>query len=289
MSEEQFSREEFTSAKEERRQEIQNAFNPDRMKVIRKELFASLRDPAVTIRKDSITFNTACINGLEDAVYVRLMLDEELGFLSVTACDENDKHALRWCVAKPDKRKSRKMRCPEFSGPLFKKFGWSDKCRYKVLGYRIEYDGDTYYVFDLNVKQIFNEKPKKGEEPVDENGEETPVDTRTGYYPDDIANTFGVPMEQYKKENEIKDMDGFVTIAAFTGTEKPDQEETTTATAEDSNVEMNSATTEETATAHAEEGGAEIGSSAGTAITTGAALAQRRDAEYEQQSLTWKG
>ena len=34
--------------------------------VVRKELFAHLRDPAIVIRKDSITFNTACITGLED-------------------------------------------------------------------------------------------------------------------------------------------------------------------------------------------------------------------------------
>jgi hypothetical protein len=44
------------------------------------------------------------------------------------------------------------------------------------------------------VFQIFNEKPKKGEET--EAAE--PVDTRTGYYPEDIANTFGVPLEQYR-------------------------------------------------------------------------------------------
>lgn len=36
---------------------------------MRKELFAHLRDPAIVIRKDSITFNTACITGLEDVVY----------------------------------------------------------------------------------------------------------------------------------------------------------------------------------------------------------------------------
>ena len=218
MSEE--NREELLSAKEERRLEIQKAFDPNRMKVVRKELFAGLRDPAVTIRDGNITFNTACINGLEEVVFVNLMIDEELGFLSVTGCDENDKNALRWCVAKPDKRKSRKMRCPDFTEQIYNLMGWDKKCRYKVLGYQIPFDGDVYYVFDLNVKQIFNEKPKKGEEPVDENGEVIDVDTRTGYYPDDIANTFGVPMEQYKRETEITDMDGFVTMAAFTGAKK---------------------------------------------------------------------
>ena len=216
------TREELVSAREEKRQEIARAFNPNRMKVIRKELFANLRDPAVTIRDGNITFNTACINGLEDVVYVNLMIDEELGFLSVTGCDENDKGAIRWCVAKPDKRKSRMMRCPDFTDGIYKLLGWDKKCRYKILGYQIPFEGKIYYVFDLNVFQIFNEKPKKGEEPVDETGAVQEVDTRKGYYPDDIANTFGVPMEQYKKETAVTDMDGYVTMAMFTGAERED-------------------------------------------------------------------
>ena len=91
MNEEQI----VISEKEERRQEIERIFNPDNCQVIRKELFASLRDPAVTIRNGNITFNTACINDLDGVVYVKLLYDRNLKFLSVTECDENDKHALR--------------------------------------------------------------------------------------------------------------------------------------------------------------------------------------------------
>ena len=42
MNEEQVTtnREEFTSAREEKRQELGKVFNPNRMKVVRKELFA---------------------------------------------------------------------------------------------------------------------------------------------------------------------------------------------------------------------------------------------------------
>ncbi len=208
---------EVTSARETRRQEIQRAFNPDRVKVIRKELFANLRDPAITIRNGNITFNTACINGLEDVVYVNLMIDETQGFFAVTGCDENDKEAVRWCVAKPDKRKSRRMRCKDFTDMIYDLMNWDKKCRYKVLGYQVKYDDAVYYVFDLNVKQVFNEKPKKGEEPLNENGEPITVDTRTGYYSDDIASTFAVPMEQHKKETEISEIDGSVSIAMLTG------------------------------------------------------------------------
>lgn len=189
---EQTEQEQVRSAREARRQELIGMFNPVRMKVIRKELFPSPRDPAVTIRDGNISFNAACIKSLEGVVYVNLYLDEELGLFSVSGCDENDKQALCWCVAKGgEKRTSRRMRCPDFTDFLYDLMGWDKKCRYKkcrykALGYLIPYNGRTYYVFDLNNKQTFNEKPKKGEEPLDENGEPIPVDTRKGYFSDDI-------------------------------------------------------------------------------------------------------
>ena len=54
MSDE-MNREELVSAMEERRREIEQEFRPENMKIVRKELFASLRDPAVTIRNGNIT------------------------------------------------------------------------------------------------------------------------------------------------------------------------------------------------------------------------------------------
>ena len=55
-------------------EELESTFSYDGYQVVRKELFAHLRDPAIVIRKDSITFNTACISGLEDVVYVHVLL-----------------------------------------------------------------------------------------------------------------------------------------------------------------------------------------------------------------------
>ena len=125
-------RTERASSMEERRLELEREFRPEKMKVVRKELFASLRDPAVTIRDGNITFNTACINGLEDVIWVKLMINAGDGILAVQACDENDKAALRWYIAKPDKRKSRKMTCPGFSDLLYSTMNWDKTCRYKV-------------------------------------------------------------------------------------------------------------------------------------------------------------
>lgn len=225
MSDEQkeLSREELLSAREERRLELQQRFNPEKMKVVRKELFANLRDPAVTIRNGNITFNTACINGLEDVIWVNLMIDQDAGLLAVQECDENDKHALRWCIAKPDKRKSRKMTCPGFTDLLYSVMEWDKNCRYKILGYQIEFEGKPLYVFDLTAYKIFREKQKNAEE-----GEEVQVeinaDARKGYFPDDIANTFGVPVEEHKRQMEVSELDGLVSFGALTSPQREKKE-----------------------------------------------------------------
>ena len=66
------------SAVAQRTAELEKEFSYDGYQVVRKELFAHLRDPAIVIRKDSVTFNTACINGLEDVVYIHMMFNKEL-------------------------------------------------------------------------------------------------------------------------------------------------------------------------------------------------------------------
>lgn len=200
-------------------EELESTFSYDGYQVVRKELFAHLRDPAIVIRKDSITFNTACISGLEDVVYVHVMFNSDLKRIVVRGCDENDKDALRWCIAKPDKRKSRKMSCKPFSELVYNEMGWDSDCRYKILGYRINFEGETLYVFDLLVPEIFHEgqKRKKGES-APQSEETKPVNTRKGFYPDDIAGTFGVPVEEHLKESEVKQIDGYVSMGILTGT-----------------------------------------------------------------------
>ena len=212
------------SEREQRRTEIEQSFDYDGYQVARRELFAHLRDPAIVIRKDSVTFNTACIAGLEDVVYVNIMFNSTLKRLVVKGCNENDKDALRWCVAKPDKRKSRKMSCRLFSELLYKEMGWASDCRYKILGYRIEFEGESLYVFDLVAAEVFHERKKKQSDEVipteasAENKEEVqPVNTRKGYYPDDIAGSFGVPVEQHRQESEVRQMDGYVSVEMLTG------------------------------------------------------------------------
>jgi len=153
---------------ERRRQEYQRTFSYDGYKTIRKELFAHLRDPAVTITPEGITFNTACINSFEDVVYIKPHINEDLKRFAITPCSPDDKNALRWCVAKPDKRKSRKIVGKPFSDLLYGLMGWESDHRYKVMGFQIEdKDGTPVYIFDLTLfegTKIVKRKRRKSEE-----------------------------------------------------------------------------------------------------------------------------
>lgn len=209
------------SEREKRAEELEQTFTYDGYQIVRKELFAHLRDPAITIRKDSVTFNTACIEGLEEVVYIHMMFNKDLKRIVVEGCEENDKDALRWCIAKPDKRKSRKMAGKPFSELVYREMDWDSGCRYKILGYRIQFEGKTLYVFDLTVPEVFREGSKRKKKDVPDlmgsQEQMLAVNTRKGYYPDDIANTFGVPVEQHRADTEFRQMDGYVTVGALTG------------------------------------------------------------------------
>lgn len=213
--------------------ELAKDFSYDGYQVVRRELFAHLREPAVVIRRDSVTFNTACISGLEDAVYIQILVNQDNKKMVVRKCEENDKDALRWCIAKPDKRKSRKMSNRIFSAMMYEMMGWDLDCRYKILGHKITYEDETIYVFDLQETEIYldikGKRAKKSTESLSEtkhtdvsgdnitqsteNGEasaeEVKRKNRIPFYPKEWKDSFGLPVEEHKKALEINILDGY--------------------------------------------------------------------------------
>lgn len=226
---------EYTDEKEivdQKAIELAEDFSYEGYQVVRRELFAHLREPAVVIRRDSVTFNTACIAGLEDAVYIQILVNQDNKRMVVRKCEENDKDALRWCVAKPDKRKSRKMTNKIFSAMMYEMMGWNLDCRYKILGHKITFEDETIYVFDLMETEIFldikGKKAKKDTESqsITENAsnieetassdtddersaEEIKRKNRIPFYPKEWKDSFGLPVEEHRKALEINMLDGY--------------------------------------------------------------------------------
>lgn len=85
--------------------------------------------------------------------------------------------------------------------------------------------GETLYVFDLLVPEIFHEGQRRRKGAADSQNntpEEKPASSRKGFYPDDIAGTFGVPVEEHLKESEVQQMDGYVSVGMLTGKTVPE-------------------------------------------------------------------
>ena len=214
---------EYTDEKEivdQKAIELAEDFSYEGYQVVRRELFAHLREPAVVIRRDSVTFNTACIAGLEDAVYIQILVNQDNKRMVVRKCEENDKDALRWCVAKPDKRKSRKMTNRIFSAMMYEMMGWNLDCRYKILGHKITFEDETIYVFDLMETEIFLDiKGKRVKKDIEEtassdtdiqrSAEEIKRKNRIPFYPKEWKDSFGLPVEEHRKALEVNMLDGY--------------------------------------------------------------------------------
>ena len=217
--------------------ELAQDFSYDGYQVVRRELFAHLREPAAVIRRDSVTFNTACIAGLEDAVYIQILVNQDNKRMVVRKCEENDKDALRWCIEKPDKRKSRKMSNKLFSAMMYDMMGWNTDCRYKILGHKITHEDETMYIFDLLETEIFMDTKRKKkanpdslekkEELVTEETDQTPEKNqeeiaakvarklnRIPFYPKNWKDSFGLSVEEHKKALETNITDGYIEFSA---------------------------------------------------------------------------
>lgn len=217
--------------------ELAQDFSYDGYQVVRRELFAHLREPAVVIRRDSVTFNTACIAGLEDAVYIQILVNQDNKRMVVRKCEENDKDALRWCIEKPDKRKSRKMSNKLFSAMMYDMMGWNTDCRYKILGHKITHENETMYIFDLLETEIFMDTKRKKkatpdslekkEELVTAETDQTPEQNqeeiaakvarklnRIPFYPKNWKDSFGLSVEEHKKALETNITDGYIEFSA---------------------------------------------------------------------------
>lgn len=217
--------------------ELAQDFSYDGYQVVRRELFAHLREPAVVIRRDSVTFNTACIAGLEDAVYIQILVNQDNKRMVVRKCEENDKDALRWCIEKPDKRKSRKMSNKLFSAMMYDMMGWNTDCRYKILGHKITHEDEIMYIFDLLETEIFMDTKRKKkanpdslekkEELVTEETDQTPEKNqeeiaakvarklnRIPFYPKNWKDSFGLSVEEHKKALETNITDGYIEFSA---------------------------------------------------------------------------
>ena len=88
---------------------LEAGFSFDGYQVVRREFFSHRFDPTLTIKGNSIIFNNSCISKLEQVVYVQILVNPTTEKLVIRPCAEGARDAIRWCVVRDDKRKSRQI------------------------------------------------------------------------------------------------------------------------------------------------------------------------------------
>lgn len=177
-------------------------FNIKDYQIVRREFISHSFDPAMTIRGNSITFNNSCISKLENAKYIQFLINPSEQKLAIRPCDEGARDAVRWCMVKGDKRKSREITCKLFTTKLYALMGWEQIYRYKLQGMKINYQGESLYLFDLSGPEAF--LPQSRDPETGKRKRSEPI------LPDEWMNSFGLNVEDHTISTQIDLTEGFV-------------------------------------------------------------------------------
>ena len=208
------SREEKLEAK---RLEIQASFSFEGYQVVRREFISHQFDPAMTIRGTSITFNSACISKLENATYIHFLINPTEMRLLIRSVSEGARDAVRWCIVKGEKRKSREITCKPFTQKLYEMMNWDPMYRYKMQGMKITIEGEDMYLFDLKAVECFipqHRDPVTGKIPKPE-----------VKLPDEWTGSYGMSVEEHEASTQV-DLDAGFTDAVMNAPDTENQQET---------------------------------------------------------------
>lgn len=181
----------------------------DDYEVLRREFVSHVFDAACTFRSDSISFNSAAINKMEDSDYINILINKKSKVMIIRACHQDDPDSIKWCSRKRDtgKRVSKKITCRTFASMMYDMMGWSSENRYKIQATIIRTQEEILLVFNLCNVEIY--VPRK----VLDDGT---VKNKTPYYPSDWKESFGLPYGEHKQIVKIDLLDGFAKMEVVT-------------------------------------------------------------------------
>lgn len=175
-----------------------NNFSYDGYQVVRGEFFAHLFEPSVTLSREKVSVNSACIRKLPEVDYVQFLVNPTEKKLAVKPCSEEMKDSFRWTSGDGKKRKPKSITCRIFFAKIMQLMNWNPRYRYKILGKLIRTKTDMLFVFDLQSAETYGIR-------TDSNGNPT----RTAYYPEEWKNQFGVPVSEHQDTIRINVFDDY--------------------------------------------------------------------------------
>ena len=167
-------------------------FSYDGYQVVRGEFFAHLFEPSVTLSREKVSVNTACLRKLPDTDYVQFLVNPNERKLAIKPCEEDMKDSFRWSSGDGKKRKPKSITCRIFFAKVMNLMGWDPQYRYKILGKLIRAKKELLFVFDLSSAEVYG---------IRSNGEKSA--SRTPIYPEAWKNQFGVPFNEHQDTVQV--------------------------------------------------------------------------------------
>ena len=205
-------------------------FSYDGYQVVRGEFFAHLFEPSVTLNKDKVSVNVACINKLPKVEYVQFLVNPTEKKLAVKPCTEEMKDSFCWVArTKEGKRKPKTISCKIFFAKVMNLMGWNPDYRYKILGKLIRTQSDVLFVFDLTGAETYI-KEKAGQI----------ESSRKAFFPEEWKNQFGVPVKDHQDMTLVSIFDDYTVFKIDKNEEKGETYDSNTDTGYEEEQDENS-------------------------------------------------
>ena len=166
--------------------------------VTKAEYFAHLLEPTVTIWKERVKFNLACIRKFPNITHIQLLIHPEQKRLIIRPCDADTPDSLCWVSGGGAKQiRSKEMTCRVFAAKLFDLMKWEGSYRYKLLGKPAVCGKEMLFLFKLTDFELFVSGSASKR--------------RAPYYPEDWRDYFGTPVIEHEQSYKIDLADGYIT------------------------------------------------------------------------------
>lgn len=184
--------------------EAGETFDFDGFQVVRREFFAHLNEPSISLTNAKLKVNSTCLAKFPQTEYVQVLVNQTTKILAIRPCQEGDKDSFLWCSLSKGKRKPKEVTCRLFIAKVISMMDWNPDYRYKILGKLVHANGQFLIAFDLTATEVYqrisgeNDKPKMSRTPV---------------YPASWQNQFGLPVNEHRKALQINIFDGYAVYA----------------------------------------------------------------------------
>ena len=136
----------------------------DGFQVVKSTYFGRQTDPAMTIWRSAIAFNTASHEALNNCETIELRVNEKAKSILIKPISSKDSEPIPWKKGK-EKSKTNRLECSKFAKHLFDTWNLAPEFHYRTTGKLVQCDRKIMLLFDFSKHEVWS-----GSKLVKENG-----------------------------------------------------------------------------------------------------------------------